>query len=105
MSSEDESPSSGAEEDAHDSSQSWMMCQVCSNRMIHKTQHKNALCTCTTCILSTLNITKQMHCLLLVHCVHVQGMHMYIHTDKEKYDCVIAQIAHQNIHIHVTNLV
>ena len=52
-----------------------------------------------TCILSTLNITKQMHCLLLVHCVHVQGMHMYIHTDKEKYDCVIAQIAHQNIHI------
>ena len=46
-----------------------------------------------TCIL---NITKR---LLLVHCVHVQGMHMYIHTDKEKYDCVIAQIAHQNIHI------
>ena len=38
--SEDESSdSSGAEEDAHDSSQSWRMCQVCSNRMIHKRQH------------------------------------------------------------------
>ena len=42
--SEDESSdSSGVEEDAHDSSQSWRMCQVCSNRMIHKTQHTNAL--------------------------------------------------------------
>ena len=76
--------------------------QVCSNRMIHKTQHTKmhyVRALYSTCILSTLNITKQMHCLLLVHCVHVQGMHMYIHTDKEKYDCVIAQIAHQNIHI------
>ena len=36
---------------------------------------------------------------LPVTIVHVQGMHMYTHTDKEKYDCVIAQIAHQNIHI------
>ena len=38
--SEDESSdSSGAEEDAHDSSQGWRMCPVCSNRMMHKTQH------------------------------------------------------------------
>ena len=95
--SEDESSdSSGADEDAHDSSQSWRMCQVCSNRMIHKnTTHKNALRTCIVHRnISTLNITQQMHCLLLVH---VQGMHMYIHTEKDKYDCVIAQIAHQHI--------
>ena len=103
MSSEDESPdSSGAEEDAHDSSQSWTMCQVCSNRMIHKTQHTKmhyVRALYMYIIYTKYYKTNALPSLLLVHCVHVQGMHMYIHTDKEKYDCVIAQIAHQNIHI------